>query len=393
MGKQKASPWLCCYFMAFAIVGALITAIVLELQGAGRDFAIWLWTPQAPLGLLVESSTKLWRAQHRIATARSFPVGGGQAASSAASSSTVLRTQHGEAASRSLQVVEGELVSAAPKPFYNFLYLIFTGDTPASLRRREELRRIYGDYNGVATATDGAGAQHPYTFRVLFIARKPGAPPDGELAGDLLYLDVEDGYYHIAAKTLGMMGVVTHFNFDYVMKGDEDTYVCFNLLASILHAVPAEVRGRVYAGVPTACNIAPRKPIAGRVIRVKRHRWYDEPFIRHTLNGLDCYPVYMQGAFYVLAKPLVDLLHRSRDHLVVFGNEDATIGSWLLGTNRELLPLGRVDSEQVWRCPCSHGMEWRPETANMTFYHNCKHMDQLRKCSLSRDSGHERALC
>ncbi|CAM9130495.1 unnamed protein product [Phaeothamnion confervicola] len=361
MGKKR----LCCEALVFAFVGALMTAIILELRSAGRDlFAGWFTKPEVLQTVsFVEGLSTIWSAPHEAATARSLMA-------SVRSSGTIVA-----------------------KPFYNFVYLIFTGDTEADAESREELRRIYGDYRGVATATDGAGTRHSYTLRVLFVARKAGAPRNGEVAGDVLYVDVESGYSHIAAKTRSMMAVVTHFDFDYLMKGDEDTFVCFNLLASVLHAVPPAARGRVYAGVPTACKLEPTKPLTGSVIRVKRHKWYDEPFIRHTLNGLDCYPVYMQGAFYVLAKPLVDLLHRGRDHLVVFGNEDTTLGSWLLGTNRELLPLGRIDSEQVWHCPCSHGMEWRPETANMTFYHKCKNIDQLRKCSLSRDASHQRALC
>ena len=40
-----------------------------------------------------------------------------------------------------------------------------------------------------------------------------------------------------------------------------------------------------------------------------------------------------QGAFYVLAQPLVEHLYRGRQHYDTFVNEDVTIGSWLLGVS------------------------------------------------------------
>ena len=43
--------------------------------------------------------------------------------------------------------------------------------------------------------------------------------------------------------------------------------------------------------------------------------------------------MHQQGAFYVLAHPLVEHLHRGREHYVTFVNEDVTIGSWLLGVS------------------------------------------------------------
>lgn len=45
-----------------------------------------------------------------------------------------------------------------------------------------------------------------------------------------------------------------------------------------------------------------------------------------------------QGAFYVLAHPLVEHLYRGRDHYDTFINEDVTIGSWLLGVSPFVMP-------------------------------------------------------
>lgn len=45
-----------------------------------------------------------------------------------------------------------------------------------------------------------------------------------------------------------------HFDFKYLLKADDDTFVCLARIASMLHDLPPEIGDRVYAGVPTACN-------------------------------------------------------------------------------------------------------------------------------------------
>ncbi|CAN0438014.1 unnamed protein product, partial [Hapterophycus canaliculatus] len=42
---------------------------------------------------------------------------------------------------------------------------------------------------------------------------------------------------------------------------------------------------------------------------------------------------HIQGAFYILAYPLVEHLYRGHEHLECFTNEDVTIGSWLMGVS------------------------------------------------------------
>ncbi|CAN0459182.1 unnamed protein product, partial [Discosporangium mesarthrocarpum] len=43
------------------------------------------------------------------------------------------------------------------------------------------------------------------------------------------------------------------------------------------------------------------------------------------------YSPFLQGAFYILAQPLVEHIYRGEEHYDTFTNEDVTIGSWLLG--------------------------------------------------------------
>lgn len=45
-----------------------------------------------------------------------------------------------------------------------------------------------------------------------------------------------------------------HFDFQYLLKADDDTFVCLTRIASMLHDLDPEVADKIYAGVPTACN-------------------------------------------------------------------------------------------------------------------------------------------
>lgn len=57
---------------------------------------------------------------------------------------------------------------------------------------------------------------------------------------------------------------------------------------------------KVYGGIPTACHL-PNNPdeAVGRVIKDVSNKWYDGKYLDHTMNGLDCYPVYMQVLYFL----------------------------------------------------------------------------------------------
>lgn len=47
---------------------------------------------------------------------------------------------------------------------------------------------------------------------------------------------------------------VRHFDFQYLLKADDDSFVCLTRIASMLHDLDPEIADKIYAGVPTACN-------------------------------------------------------------------------------------------------------------------------------------------
>ncbi|CAN0349939.1 unnamed protein product, partial [Laminaria digitata] len=140
---------------------------------------------------------------------------------------------------------------------------------------------------------------------------------------------------------------------------------------------------KVYGGIPTACHL-PNNPdeAVGRVIKDVSNRWYDGKYLDHTMNGLDCYPVYMQGAFYILSYPLVEFLNQGSSKLLTFDNEDVTIGLWLHGVDRAIFPLNDLRDARLWECSCKRQNFVPGKDANV-FFHHCKTIDDLRACKIS----------
>lgn len=267
-------------------------------------------------------------------------------------------------------------------PYFDMLLVIFTGEDEAALKKRERLRKVYWKYGGKAPFVSELGVQTNYTVKFLFLAGSLNCSTDGDLAGDVFTVLSEPGYRNIVQKTKGMMSLVKHFNFKYLMKADDDTFVCLKMVAEKLHNLPEAVQPKVYAGVPTACNIV-KHHMVGRVITDPTNRWYDEKYISHTLGSLQCYPPYHQGAFYVLSKPLCAYLESGKEHLLTFVNEDVTIGTWLTGVDREIVELNNLEEARLWECSCASTRFARQQQASkrkITFFHACKRLDQLERC-------------
>ncbi|CAM9650364.1 unnamed protein product [Ectocarpus fasciculatus] len=246
-------------------------------------------------------------------------------------------------------IVMGELEpvgTAKTRPKVDLLLTIFSGTTKADAEKRELLRQIYDKYEGWVkvggpdSLTEGTNPEpREFSVSVVFVMSKETAPPEGELVGDILYVSVPEGYRNIVLKTKAMLCLVRHFDFEFLLKADDDSFVCLTRIASMLHDLDPEISGKVYAGVPTACNQSTNPDYwNGRVMKNPDHRWFDSKYVQHTLGGLDCFPAYMQGAFYILAQPLVEHLYRGHEHLECFTNEDVTIGSWLMGVSTTCMP-------------------------------------------------------
>jgi hypothetical protein len=278
-------------------------------------------------------------------------------------------------------------ILASSKPHRTFVLCVFSGDDKQSLATRDALRHFYRAYGGqVNLGKDlhwGEKQSSMASIEVIYIVSHPGASEDGDLIGDVLYVNVPRGYRNIVHKTKAMLSVVRHFDFNFLLKADDDTVVCFNKLAKHLLALPSEEQKIIYAGVPTGCGLD-SNPQVGRVIKDPTHRWYDSEFVEHTMGSMECYPVYHQGAFYVLSYDLVDFLYSARDRLVTFTNEDVTVGTWLFGVNRKIITLNSLQQARLWDCTCAkQARRWRQD--QNSFFHNCKELAQIHRCAQSSE--------
>ncbi|CAM9754890.1 unnamed protein product, partial [Hapterophycus canaliculatus] len=181
------------------------------------------------------------------------------------------------------------------RPYVDYLLVVFSGDDTDALAKRENMREMYGTYGGEILIADERGQTFLYTFKVLYVVGHPGAAEHGDLMDDVLFVKVPKGYRNIAAKTKKMLEAVKHVRFKYLLKADDDTFVCLRRTASQMHLVPAHIKPKVYGGIPTACHL-PNNPneTVGKVVMDVDKKWYDGKYLNHTMNGLDCYPVYMQ---------------------------------------------------------------------------------------------------
>ncbi|KAI7840006.1 hypothetical protein COHA_006271 [Chlorella ohadii] len=152
--------------------------------------------------------------------------------------------------------------------------------------------------------------------------------------GDMLRLDLVEGYAGLPAKTIAFLRAVTQqWNPQYIVKADDDVYVRLDCLP---HAA------RQWAALH-ADYIGCMK--TGPVIKSPKYRWY-EP--QHTLIGAE-YFAHAWGTIYVLSGRVAADLAAMRDGaLRHFANEDVTIGSWLLAFN-----ASHYDDRRLCEAGCS----------------------------------------
>lgn len=84
--------------------------------------------------------------------------------------------------------------------------------------------------------------------------------------------------------------VSDHIAFKYLLKADDDTFVCLSRLLEFLRPLP---RLALYLGTVNR----------GHTVITARHRWADTEYVR--IYNRSVYPPYMQGAGYVLSHDLV----------------------------------------------------------------------------------------
>lgn len=189
-------------------------------------------------------------------------------------------------------------------------------------RRRQAVRQSWADEDArLGSPKEGAPS---CSLRVIFVLGGSQAPT---LRGDELSLPVEDGYRQLSQKVIGAMAwLLDSVAFKFVLKTDDDSFVCLSRLLALLHDLGGHGRG-LYLGAISKKH---------KVITNPRHkhfeRWSDLEYVE--LFNRTVYATYMQGAGYVLSADLVDVATRRAAAIPRLpAIEDALVGTLVEGSN------------------------------------------------------------
>lgn len=141
---------------------------------------------------------------------------------------------------------------------------------------------------------------------------------EAELHQDMLLLeDVSDQHESLSYRTLRSFQYISNemSNFLYMLKCDDDSFV--NLLAVGKELSERTTNKGYYWGQFLG---------AGGII--------DEgPYAEHRWTACETYFPYALGGGYVLSMDLVHLVAKSAPYLMVYNNEDVSLGAWLAPYN------------------------------------------------------------
>lgn len=165
--------------------------------------------------------------------------------------------------------------------------------------RRQVVRRSWAFSSAMLGAADSPPHER-CSVRHLFVV---GGGAEGSAARlgalsnepDVLTLPVPDGYRQITHKVLAALDwAVGATRFRYVLKTDDDSFVCVSRLLELLRTLP---RTSLYLGV-----VNPKHKVIGARTRTNYERWRDPVYVE--LYNRSTYAPYMQGAGYVLSADL-----------------------------------------------------------------------------------------
>lgn len=186
---------------------------------------------------------------------------------------------------------------------------------------------------------------------------------ENKLTDDLLLLEnFKEGFSVLSRKVLLMMSwFADNMQFDYLFKGDDDTYVSLPLLLNELDKRPSP--GRFYWGF-----------FDGRSSVKRAGKWKESDWIL-----CDRYLPYALGGGYILSHELIKFISSNKGFFKMYKNEDVSVGTWLAGIDMERKHDRRFDTEYKSRgCHNSFLVTHKQTVKDMRDKHrNVKELGQL----------------
>lgn len=152
---------------------------------------------------------------------------------------------------------------------------------------------------------------------------------ESSLYQDIILLnDMEDSYHNLTWKVLHTLTLVyREMDFHFLVKVDDDSYVQVNKLVSALRKMGCP--GRLFWGYFMGCAMPELKG------KWSELHWFICPH----------YIPYAMGGGYVLSQRLIQLLARFSEKLLLYQNEDVTMGAWMVPYDIERLHELRFNTE------------------------------------------------
>ena len=213
-----------------------------------------------------------------------------------------------------------------------YLLLVLVHAKADDRTRRDAIRQTWvSDYRGLLTP--------PVQYRFVVGADRLGLDQlkqllaEAERFGDMMILDdIPDSEASLTSRTLDSFSLsLQQFQFKYILKCDDDTFVDLGRVASELQR--RQYHARFYWGFMMGHN---------RIHSYGRYREDDWSVCDHYLP-------YAAGGGYVVSRDLVELLAQNRAHLKRYKCEDVSLGAWLAPYNIERRHDTRFNTESKSR--------------------------------------------
>ena len=143
---------------------------------------------------------------------------------------------------------------------------------------------------------------------------------EAEVYRDLIILDnVTDSHGTLTLRTLQSFEyVIKHnYNFHYILKCDDDTFVQLKVIAEELKERKTLSNELYYWGEFLG---------ATGILR-------EGPYAEQKWSTCDTYLPYAYGGGYIVSRELVELVASNARYLMIYNNEDVSLGAWMAPFN------------------------------------------------------------
>lgn len=207
---------------------------------------------------------------------------------------------------------------------YKSLLVIVVFSAPKNFERRSVIRNTWlktaGNYSILHFFAIGTTSLNSKLRQDL--------ESENNINHDLLILtSIREAYSKLSKKLLETFRWVTqNIYYSFILKVDDDTFV---QLDKFYNAMMLKPQKKLYWGF-----------FDGRANVKKKGKWAEENWYL-----CDLYMPYAKGGGYVLSQDLVQYIVSSADYLLLFQNEDVTLGAWLAPLDIHHVHDPRFDTE------------------------------------------------